>query len=567
VRRRILLTAIGVLLESLFQIAALARSVLGGTRSKTPACRLHADEDRRLASFFAENLWLTLLAGLAVVALVSLVWLLSRSTGRYQRVLSLRYVVTRFSASSAFLAIAFGVAVILVALSIMSGYIDKLRDNLRGQESDLVVFSARRYQLTDAIRLQERLATIDNVKNSALYIETLAMYRSGGFNPCQLRGVEIDRHCDVTGLGEYTLRPEELIAVLDRTPPPDVDGELTATEDRASRESQTEAITFVDEMLKNPARPPLSGEEFQKFFSVAYRREILASENPTLVQEFASRIPPVGVLVGIQLLLEREMFLGQIITAVTVAPDTSEPINIPLIVVGAFKTGAFDADSKILYTDVRPLRNKLSLYDHEARQSRYEGLRVAVKDDSKLSETFEKVRALITQEFPSLIAIPWDRMQRTVITAVEIEKYLIYFLLLLLVAFTACMILLMLILTVIEKTRDIGVLLALGATPKGVVGIFLINGLALTLGGTVTGLLGGYYFCEYINPIHDWVYHVTNVRLFSPDVYDMDRIPIAYRLWDLFLSIAPALALGFCASLMPAIWASRRDPIKALHYE
>ena len=83
----------------------------------------------------------------------------------------------------------------------------------------------------------------------------------------------------------------------------------------------------------------------------------------------------------------------------------------------------------------------------------------------------------------------------------------------------------------------------------------------------LNNLLGGYYFCEYINPIHDWVYHVTNVRLFSPDVYDMDRIPIAYRLWDLFLSIAPALALGFCASLMPAIWASRRDPIKALHYE
>ena len=520
-----------------------------------------------MANFFAENPWLTLLAGLAAVFLVVFVCVALKLAKRYQRLLSLRYVLTRFSACSAFLAIAFGVAVILVALSIMSGYIEKLRDNLRGQESDIIVLSTRRYWLTDAIRLQERIATVENVKDSALYIETLAMYRSGGFNPCELRGVELSQHCEVTGLGDYTLRPDELKSVLNLAQPTSGEASSTATQDRATRQSQTATITFVDEMLKSPERAPLTSDEFSSFFRVAYRRKILAEENPTLEPEYAGRTPPVAVLVGLQLLLEREMFLGQIITAVTVAPDSSEPINIPLLVVGAFKTGAFEADSKILYTDVRTLRNELRLNDPETGASRYEGLRVAVVDGERLHQTSTAVRALLRTEFPGLLAIPWDRLQRMTSMAVEIEKYLIYTLLILLVAFTACMVLLMLILTVIEKTRDIGVLLALGATPRGVVGIFLMNGLALTVGGTVAGLTAGYLFCEYINPIHDWVYHVSKIRLFSPDVYDMDRIPIAYKGWDLLLSIAPALILGFGASLMPAIWASRRDPIKALHYE
>ena len=83
----------------------------------------------------------------------------------------------------------------------------------------------------------------------------------------------------------------------------------------------------------------------------------------------------------------------------------------------------------------------------------------------------------------------------------------------------------------------------------------------------VAGLALGYAFCLNINDIHDWVYNVSGISLFPPDVYDMDRIPIAFQFADALLSVAPALALGFLASLVPALWASRRDPIKAIHYQ
>jgi lipoprotein-releasing system permease protein len=77
----------------------------------------------------------------------------------------------------------------------------------------------------------------------------------------------------------------------------------------------------------------------------------------------------------------------------------------------------------------------------------------------------------------------------------------------------------------------------------------------------------GYLFCWNINTIHDWVFALTGRELFAARIYHMDRIPISFQLGDVLLSIAPPVVLGFLASLVPAIWASRRDPIKAIHYE
>ena len=125
----------------------------------------------------------------------------------------------------------------------------------------------------------------------------------------------------------------------------------------------------------------------------------------------------------------------------------------------------------------------------------------------------------------------------------------------------------MLLLTVIEKTRDVGVLLSLGANPSGVSSIFLYNGLAICVVGTLAGLTLGISFCEYINPLHDWLYKTFGYQFFKPEIYHMDRIPIAFQPLDIFLSTVPPVIIGLLASLIPALWAPRRDPIKAIQYE
>ena len=486
---------------------------------------------------------------------------------RYLSFLSARYLFRRPSGLAAVLAVTFGVAIILITLSIMGGYIDELERVIQGQESHIIVTGRERaYDVKDLPEVERAIRAFPNVAATSPYIETLAMYRSVQFNPCHLRGIVPETEPLVSAVGRYTLRPAELDLILEKLGVEEEwkdDAEPSALE----RRQEPDAIGFIHEVQMAPGRAPLSPEEFASLFGTETRKEVLRSRNPAVLADLGGKVPP-AVVVGIQLLLGREVFLGQVVTLATIAPGGHEPVQRKFVITGAFRSGDFDADKQILYAHVDVLKNMLGLSSLEMG-SRYEGIRVSIKEPSEVQTTRMHIARALEAEHPQLTVMPWNRIprQRNLLRAVESEKVLIYFLLIVLMAFTCCMVLLMLLLTVIEKTRDMGVLLALGATPGGVVRIFLANGAVLSIAGVVLGLGAGYLFCVFINPIHDWIHTQTGVRLFPAEIYHMDRIPISFRLTDALSSVAPAVILGFLASLAPAVWASRRDPIKAIHYE
>jgi lipoprotein-releasing system permease protein len=491
----------------------------------------------------------------------------------YLLFLSLRYLRSRLSALAALLSVTFGVAVILIARSIMGGYVDELREIIRGQESHISVMGPRRYSVTRVARLEKVIREVPNVAAVSPFVDTLAMYRGAQFKPCQLRGILPETEPLVSGIARYLLREGELETVLaevgiDRTGAPEGTRERSAP-----LAGQSPAATrMIDSILDAPGRQPLSPAEVAAFYQRDFRQRILEKRNPDILPALEGKIPP-AVLVGANLLLEREMFLGQVITLVTLAPGTTEPVTRKFVVAGAFKSGDFDSDSGWLYAHVDAVRSMLGLNDPGSGTNRYDGVRVSIHDLSKLEDTRTTIQTAVANEFPELAfngsVQTWEEHPRgrNLLRAVDLEKFLISLMLLLLMSFTGGMILLMLVLTVIEKTRDIGVLLALGATPGGVVRVFLSNGLILSAVGILLGLGLGYVFCTHINAIHDWIYVQTGRRLFPAEIYHMDRIPIAFRWDDTLFTILPPVIFGFIASLAPAIWASLRDPIKAIHHE
>ncbi len=484
----------------------------------------------------------------------------------YELHLSLRYLRSRFSSVAALLSVTFGVGVILVVLSIMGGYMDVLRETIRGQESHLMVMGMNPFSVTNLLHLEEVIERVKNVKGTSPFIESLGMYRSGQLNPCQLRGVQPGKEAAVSDIGRYVLRPEELEAVLERLGI-GVPERREPDAGSAGKEKELKpAVALVDEILKSARRAPLGPDELERFFDPAFGADLLAKRNPRTLEALEGATLP-AVLVGIHFLLERKVILGQAVEVGTIRPETQEPVDERFLIAGAFKTGDFDFDSRAIFVHVDALKNLLDLFDPKTNSYRYEGVRVAVDDLSRLQQTRDDIREALVRDFPGLRVISWEQLRGNMLTAVLIEKFVIYFLLVLLMSFTGCMVLLMLLLTVIEKTRDMGVLLALGATPGGVVRIFLANGLMIVATGTFLGLAIGYFFCIYINPIHDWIRATTGWTLFPAEIYHMDRIPITFQLGDVLLSIAPPVVLGFLSSLIPAVWASRRDPIKAIHYE
>ena len=166
-----------------------------------------------------------------------------------------------------------------------------------------------------------------------------------------------------------------------------------------------------------------------------------------------------------------------------------------------------------------------------------------------------------------MVVETWRNIRANLLKAVRIEKLLVYFIVLILIIFTGSMILLMLILTVIEKTRDVGVLMSLGATSRGVTSIFMFNGLLISMLGTICGLALGYVFSSNINWIHDQIYFLTGVQLFPAEIYKIDRIPVHFYPIDILWCTLPPVLVGLLASFIPATWAPRRDPIGSLQYE
>ena len=267
--------------------------------------------------------------------------------------------------------------------------------------------------------------------------------------------------------------------------------------------------------------------------------------------------------------------LGQILTVVTLSPDTGGEISERFLVTGAINTGDFQIDSGSLFADVQKVRNLLNRdIDELDNPYRYQGIRIALDEDTidvqnvaKLEKVRDEVAYAIASAGSHLSVETWPQIRANLLKAVSIEKLLVYFIVLILIIFTGSMILLMLTLTVIEKTRDVGVLMSLGATPGGVTQIFLFNGLLVSLFGTGLGLALGYAFSANINEIHDLIYSVSGVELFPAEIYQMDRIPVHFNRLDILWCTLPPVVVGLLASAIPATWAPRRDPISSIQYE
>jgi lipoprotein-releasing system permease protein len=120
---------------------------------------------------------------------------------------------------------------------------------------------------------------------------------------------------------------------------------------------------------------------------------------------------------------------------------------------------------------------------------------------------------------------------------------------------------------VTEKTRDIGILKALGASHRGVMGIFLGYGLLLGLVGAVLGTVLGVALTVNINEVEQMLSHWTGVEVFNRHVYYFDKIPTELQPWGVFWLNLGSIAIAVFFSVLPALRAALLHPVRALRYE
>ena len=227
-------------------------------------------------------------------------------------------------------------------------------------------------------------------------------------------------------------------------------------------------------------------------------------------------------------------------------------------VAGIFEVGMFEYDSALAYVNLEDAQKLYQLGDAVS------GVRLRLED---LFEARTVARELMAKFDRDLFATDWTRSHANFFRAVEIEKRVMFIILMLIVAVAAFNIVSTLVMLVQDKQADIAILRTLGASPRSIVQIFMIQGSLIGVIGTLIGVVTGVILGLNVDTVVPAIEHVLGFQFLAKDVYYISELPSDVQSGDVTTIGLVSLALSFVATLYPSWRASRVNPAEALRYE
>ncbi len=260
-----------------------------------------------------------------------------------------------------------------------------------------------------------------------------------------------------------------------------------------------------------------------------------------------------GIVLGSGLARDTGMTLNSVITTVSqgvVTPMGPWPNIGKFRVVGIFETGFFQIDESWAFTSLPAAQHALSLPDVVNE------VEVKLDDRNLAPQVTADVQRILG---PKLVATNWIEQNKPLFNAFRVEKYVTVLTIGLIELVAALNILISLVMMVMEKYRDIAVLMSMGARRNQIRKIFMLQGMLIGVTGTAIGLAIGYTIC-YFAGRYRWI------RLDS-QVYALNYVPFEPRVWDGVWVAAMAILISFLATIYPARNASRLAPTEVLRYQ
>ena len=227
------------------------------------------------------------------------------------------------------------------------------------------------------------------------------------------------------------------------------------------------------------------------------------------------------------------------------------------IIDSIFDSGLFEFDQNVVFMNIIDLENLFNL-DIDARN-----MEIYLNKPNKIDETFFDIREI----FKDNIIYTWADMNKSLFSALKIERNVMFIILSLIIIVAAFNIISGLTILVKNKTKDIAILKSIGVQNNSIAKIFFLVGFIIGLFATLTGIILGVAFSIYIEEIRILLSQIFNIQIFPEEIYFLSKMPSEINLFSILVIGFVSICITILVSLYPAIKASNLDPVKSLKYE
>ena len=285
----------------------------------------------------------------------------------------------------------------------------------------------------------------------------------------------------------------------------------------------------------------------------------LESESAKWLQDLQGRLPDPeekvpGILLGHDLALNTGAGIGDMVNVITpsfrLSPTALIPRQKRYRVTGIFQTGLYEFDNTTALISLEAAQKLFKLED------KVNLIQIRIKDIFRAEKVGDRLKEVLPNE---TYVTTWMEMNKPLFSALKLEKQLLFLTITLIVIVAALNIVATLILMVMDKTREIGILMAMGATAKNIRRIFFFQGAMIGIIGTTAGTVLGLFW--------NWLANTFQLIKVPVDIYHIAYVPFRLKILDLGLIIGVALLISFSSTLFPSHRASKIDPVVALKYE
>ena len=343
-----------------------------------------------------------------------------------------------------------------------------------------------------------------------------------------------------------TVKPYQNIIKTDK-----VDQDLKNISKHLVLSNSGEAIIFKGDISKGILLRGYKDKDLSKLR--IFNNDLLLGSNEILSKNYIS--------IGKELSFSLNLDIGDTITLMSSAGVETLVGNLPkqkvFLISSIFESGMAEFDNNLAFINLEILEEFFNL----SKKNR--NLEIYLNNPQNI----ERQKLIINKTFPDEFVYTWADMNRSLFSALKVERNVMFIILSLIIVVAAFNIISGLTILVKNKTKDIAILKSIGVLNNSIIKIFFLIGIIIGTSATLFGIFLGVIFSIYVENIREFLSQTFDIALFPEEIYFLSTMPSEININSIFLISICSIFITILVSIFPAIKAAKLDPIKTLKYE